>query len=481
MAVFDAQPPSLARATPLRNASTADTVVCHGDGMSPFLRDGDVLRVEPVNYDEIVVGDLITFRVTEHCPTLRVLRKGTNKLTLGADHWHARKFVTWREFVTGRVVARTRRGKTLEANAPAWKLYSAAQLSQYYARKIPSRVQRLYKPSALTYARPLNVQLNLSATCNLKCRMCPYLEVHTSERLKFMARETFEAMLPTLRAIRRVHFSGSGEPLFHREAFDLIARVRQEIPDCEIDLTTNGTLLTRERAARLLDLRVNKLHVSFDGLPGRVETIRRNVNGAKVLDNLSALAEMKRERGAKAPSIQINYMTGYGTYHDLVEFIERAHAIGINEIQLLEMQPATAADFEHNLLNDSQRDQAYALKTAIMLANHYDLCLHLPIISANACHFPSNPHIAEDGEVYPCCYLDYDGRKLYADGQPHVFPSLSFGNIHQTPMQEIWDAPQYAAFRARNARGDFDRICRACYHSRRQTSDFLRELMEAPQ
>lgn len=451
----------------------------HGNSMSPFLQNGDELRVEPVTYDEIAAGDIITFRLFDHFPTLRVLHKGKNKITLGADHWRERKFVTWREYVLGRVVARKRGGKTLRAGAPAWKLHTAAQLSAQLVRRIPRRLQRTFKPRSADYTRPLNVQLNLSSTCNLKCRMCPYLAVHTSdERLKFMSTETLEAMLPTIREIRRVHFSGSGEPLFHREWSDFIARVRREVPDCVIDLTTNGTLLTRERADRLLELHVNKLHVSFDGLPGHVETIRRNVNGTKVLENIRALAEMKRERGLKEPSIQINYMTGYGTYHDLIEFIRLARTVGINEIQLLEMQPATAADLAHNLLNDSRQDRGQALKTAIMLANHYDIGLHLPIISANACHFPSNPHIAEDGEVYPCCYLDYNGRKLYQDGREHFFPPLSFGNVNVSSMLEIWDVPAYAAFRSRNARGNFDSVCRVCYNSRQDTSQFLRELLE---
>ena len=250
------------------------------------------------------------------------------------------------------------------------------------------------------------------------------------------------------------------------------------MPNCVIDLTTNGTLLTLARATWLVELQVNKVHVSFDGVPGHVETIRRNVNGNQVLANVRALAELKRAKSSAYPVIQINYMTGYGSYHDLIEFLRLARECGVNEIQLLEMQPATALDVEHNLLNDSHADSGQALKTAVMLANQYNIRLHLPTVSPNACHFPSNPHIGEDGEVYPCCFLDYEGRHLYEAGQEHYFPALSYGNVNTTSFDAIWQQPKFIEFRERNARGDFDSICRTCYNGRARTAQSIAEMLE---
>lgn len=472
----------------LRESVHGSTVLFHGSSMYPFFRDGDELRVEPVTYDEIAVGDIITFRLRDHFPTLRVLYKGRNKMVLGADNWHERKFATWREFVLGRVTARTRDGKTLRADAPAWKLHTAALLvKRRAAQRIKNLHQRARKlkhkiaPPPPKPDQPHNMQLRLSSICNLKCRMCPYLPIHASaDHQKLMRRETFERMLPAIRRDKIVHFSGGGETFFHPELFDFIARVRREVPDCFIDLTTNGTLLTRERAARILDLRVSKLHVSFDGLPENVGAIRANINGHKVWGNIRMLADMKRERGLDIPSIQINYVMAYGSYRDLPDFIPLAREVGVNQIQLIEMRPANHQEWQGNMFNEMQRDGGHAIQLAHMLANQYNIRLHLPKVGPNLCWFPRNPHITEAGNVYPCSYLDYDGHVLYHEGKAQYFPPMLMGNVNTTPFEEIWDSEKYRAFRERTAQGDFDDLCRTCYHSRLPAPTFLREQLELP-
>jgi MoaA/NifB/PqqE/SkfB family radical SAM enzyme len=488
MGLLDSQIRQHAQELQLRESANGATVLFHGNSMNPFLQDGDELRVEPVTYDEIAVGDIITFRLRDHFPTLRVLYKGRNKLVLGADNWRERKFATWREFVLGRVVARTRDGKTLAASAPAWKWHTAVLFAKRRAaRRIQNMRQRTRQlklkllPPPPKPDLPHNLQLRLSSICNLKCRMCPYLPIHASdEHQKLMLRETFERMLPTIRRAKIVHFSGGGETFFHPELFEFIARVRQEVPDCFIDLTTNGTLLTRERAARILDLRVSKLHVSFDGLPENVGAIRTNLNGHKVWGNIRMLAEMKRARGLQTPSIQINYVMAFGSYRDLPDFIPLAREVGANEIQLIEMRPANRHEWEGNMWNEMQRDGGHALKVAHMLANQYNLRLHLPKVGPNLCWFPRNPHITEAGNVYPCSYLDYDGHVLYHDGAEHFFPPMLMGNVNTTAFTDIWHSEKYRAFREQTARGDFDANCRTCYHSRLPAPTFLREQLELP-
>ncbi len=470
----------------LAESARGEPVLFHGNSMLPLFRDGDELRLAPVTWAEIAPGDIVTYRLENKFPTLRVVAKGKSKLTLMGDNWPQR-YEAWPEHILGRVVARTRAGVTISSGALAWRLRAEfavlsfrASVSVNRAAGSPRRIWSAFTSRRRQrFATPPNIQVNVSSNCNLKCRMCPYLSVHgSSEHLDFMDSSTFERILPLIKSIGAVHFSGSGEPLFNRSLFDFMARVRHEVPGATIDLTSNGTLLTEEKARKLVEHKVNKIHVSFDGLPERVGSIRRGVNGSKVVENIRRLSTIKREAGSTLPVVQVNYMTGYGTYWDLVSFIHLAREIGVGEIQLLEMQPATAEDISANLYTSSQQDNGQALKTAVMLARYYNIKLHLPLVTKNACYYPYNPHVGEDGEVYPCCFLDYRGRQLYHDDQEHFLPPITFGNIRQQSFDDIWNGDDYIALRERNTLGEFDANCQLCYDIRLRTAERIEQILD---
>ena len=59
----------------------------HGRSMEPLLRDGDELAVEPVRWADIRVGDILTYRLDDRYPTLRVVRRFPGRLVLRGDNW----------------------------------------------------------------------------------------------------------------------------------------------------------------------------------------------------------------------------------------------------------------------------------------------------------------------------------------------------------------------------------------------------------
>lgn len=92
----------------------------HAESMLPFLRDGDRVIVEPVDWHDIARGDLITYRFDDKFPTRRVVRKGKNSLLLWCDNWPDRRFRVGREHVLGRVVGRERDGARLHVSDGEW-------------------------------------------------------------------------------------------------------------------------------------------------------------------------------------------------------------------------------------------------------------------------------------------------------------------------------------------------------------------------
>lgn len=475
----------------LRASARLSPVLFHGESMLPFLQDGDELWAEPVAWQDIQLGDIVTYRLGNRFPTCRVMTKRGEHLLLSTDNWRWARFEAWREDVLGKIVARRRYGKTLRNTDAEWARQARLALWNFrargvvhYARARWARVryrsrERWVALQAGYVELPHNIQVNLSAQCNLRCRMCPYLDVHTNpHRQRFMPVETYARLLPTLKHINAVALVGAGEPLFHKDLVRILEMTRAASATAQIDLTTNGTLLTKRVASELIRLRVHKVDISFDGLNEEtVKAIRRGINYSRVLQNIRALNDLKNEQAATYPIIRINYMTGYGTYRELLDFIPLAQELGAREIQLLEMQPATAEDYADNMYNNLRRDHGQLLRQVLKTAAHAGIQLFLPAVLKNACRHPYTPHIGEDGEIYACGYLNYDGRPLYYDGQVVQLPVVSFGNINRTPFREIWNSPRYVAFRKRLKAGDFPDYCRTCYKSREESADKVLQVL----
>jgi len=93
-------------------------------------------------------------------------------------------------------------------------------------------------------------------------------------------------------------------------------------------------------------------------------------------------------------------------------------------------------------------------------------------------YYPTIPHVGEDGEVYPCCYLDYDGHQLYSEGREVTLPAISFRNAAREGFKNVWHSRPFVELRERDARGDFPDYCRSCYLARIPTSERVREVFD---
>jgi hypothetical protein len=102
-------------------SSDRRTLYFHGESMRPLLVEGDEVVVEPVAWERISRGDIITNRYLDRFPTRRVVGKSDDRLDLYCDNWPGRSFTTTRGDVLGRAVARRRDGVWLTAADREWK------------------------------------------------------------------------------------------------------------------------------------------------------------------------------------------------------------------------------------------------------------------------------------------------------------------------------------------------------------------------
>jgi len=95
----------------------------HSHMMHPFIRDQDLLVIEPATFEQVRPGDIVSYRDKEKFPTWRVLRKESDRLILRPDnYWEL--YVALSNDVLGRVVERRRDGQRLTSAQWQWKAYA---------------------------------------------------------------------------------------------------------------------------------------------------------------------------------------------------------------------------------------------------------------------------------------------------------------------------------------------------------------------
>jgi len=118
------------------------TLYFHGESMLPFFREGDQLVVEPVDWGEIRLGDVIAYRSGDKFPARRVVRKLDGVLHLWCENWPERRFEAARSDVLGRVVARERGGSWLTCRETPWKRAARRALLHFYAVALSKKALR---------------------------------------------------------------------------------------------------------------------------------------------------------------------------------------------------------------------------------------------------------------------------------------------------------------------------------------------------
>jgi len=151
-----------------------------------------------------------------------------------------------------------------------------------------------------SFGRPLrDLRISITDRCNFRCPYCMPKEVF-GPHFTFLHREdllTFEevarlAAIFVRQGVEKVRLTG-GEPLLRRDLERLVAQLAAIEGLHDIALTTNGSLLTREKARALKEAGLKRITISLDSLDDAVFRAMNDVDFpvARVLDAIDAAAE----------------------------------------------------------------------------------------------------------------------------------------------------------------------------------------------
>lgn len=200
---------------------------------------------------------------------------------------------------------------------------------------------------------PEKIYLETTTRCNLRCPMC--VKFAPGSRIEEMDLDpaAFERLIPVLPHVRRLILNGIGEPLLHPQLDAFIARARAHLPtDGSIALQSNGVLIDRERAERLLHAGLDTICLSLDSL-AEPTPFPGPATEHSITAVTRAIDHVNRVRGTINPSFRTGLETvvSLENFRELPDIVQWAGDKGVDFIivtHLLHYTPSSSDVFNPN-------------------------------------------------------------------------------------------------------------------------------------
>ena len=298
-------------------------------------------------------------------------------------------------------------------------------------------------------------KLYIEATtgCNLQCSTC--IRNIWSDPIAQMNQNTFEKILSSLDGlpeIERVIFTSFGEPLTHPHILDMIEAVRKR--GLAVTLGSNGLLLTPKISKALVQLGVDRIVVSVDGVkPDTYEEVR-GADLSQVLKNLRNLNDAKYELGSLTPALGIEFVALKSNIHELSSLIGLASHLNASRVLVSNVLPYSE-EMRAEILYGHEPQEPYKSGGFPVRTDAWVTwgTLDLPRMHWGAerrCRFVNDRSIVVgwDGGVSPCYALSHNYSYFTIDGRRKQVSRYLLGNVNETPLAESWMSEDYTLFRS---------------------------------
>jgi radical SAM protein with 4Fe4S-binding SPASM domain len=288
---------------------------------------------------------------------------------------------------------------------------------------------------------------NITRTCNLRCVHC-YSDSMAQQYPGELDWEQMQAVVSDLAAyqIPSLLFSG-GEPLIHPRFFDLVEHATAA--GLKLTISTNGTLITPEKAARLKAANVAYVGISLDGI-GAIHDELRGKQGAfkAAVKGFRHCEEVGQKTGLRMTLTRHNV----ANLERILDFIEEQN---IQRTCFYHLVPAGRGS-ELQVLDAAESRRA--IDTLITRVEHWNhtgqnrevLTVTQPADGAYLLHRmerEDHPHLDQARQL-----LGWNGGGANSSGrsvanidtQGDVHPDqfwqdMQLGNVKTTPFSEIWE------------------------------------------
>lgn len=329
--------------------------------------------------------------------------------------------------------------------------------------------------SAVATPLPTELQVEVTGACNLACKMCLVrYRPKLGKRQGAMCFHTFRRIVDELPQLEKVTLQGLGEPLLAPDLFRMIDYAAGR--GIRMGFNTNGTLLTEDKAERLVRAGLDWLHVSLDGATAATyEGVRHGSDFELVRANVDGLVRTMRRLRAEKPSLSLVFVAMRRNVRELPELVRIAAEWGVGRLFVQNLShsfgdtdPAGSyaeirafAAEEALWAKEDKADAERIFDRARELAGRLGVDLRLPRLEepsrsrrasgSPGCHWPfESAYVTHEGLVQPCCMVMGSDRAVLGSAEEDGFPS-------------VWNGAAYRDFRRRLLTDeDAPDVCRDC-------------------
>lgn len=333
--------------------------------------------------------------------------------------------------------------------------------------------------------------------CNLNCEMCSRNQ-WKNETIGHMKIDIFDKILSDMPdTVTKITFGGIGEPLFHPDILYMVSKAKSYKK--EVEIITNGTLLSKEFSQSFVNSKIDKIWISLDSLEeDEYSAIRKGGGLFRVLQNIKEYNKERNSNNLQSVSnnsflpmskLGISFILMKKNLDSFKNLVQRAYFYGIDEIKVTHLIPYDEKTEEQVCYRRISNVDLYSKRKDTIphidlpLLEPHDLVetdlvslfnsslttfslLGVPLERRNRyCRFVNEGciFVRQDGAISPCMALLHD-NKTYQNKKLREITHCSFGNVENNSLEEIYYSKEYTDFRNRVTNFSFSHCtdCASC-------------------